>query len=230
MGLTPDPSGFWNKLPLEIQVRIFHEAAQSRYKCLGLGSFKSMSSVSKQAHKAIFSIKISMVNSWNLGLKGLGCKNAKEAVQFVIDHKLISANFAHFTDFSDDDIEALEKNASHFRNLVITSSKVSQGKLVNFLNQLTSLERLSLQGCNLLDEGALAIAIEKMPNLQELILGHISSIIGDKLVPAFKKTPKLDALYFLGCVNMKEGFCEEVKSAYPDITYVHVSSVVGSNL
>lgn len=160
--VVPLPVGVGlNVLPNEIQSLIFSN--------LGSDIALNQLLVSKQISKNVSPVKDALINDNNTCLRSLGCKTAKEAVQYVIDHKLTSANLTTFKDFKDEDLDNLSQ-CTTLKQISLNSFNFSGDKLVAVLKTFDRLEDIDLLACLQVSTGQLLEIIQDHNELQGLSL------------------------------------------------------------
>lgn len=123
-GAMPLPSGMsFVNLPKEIQQLIFSQMSAAQ-----------LNLVSKQ-------INVNVKDN----LKDLGCKTAKEAVEYVIHNQLIAADLSAFDDFDKMDLEILSKY-SELERLSLNTRTFSQNKSYEVGANFKKLKSLSIVG------------------------------------------------------------------------------------
>lgn len=88
-------------------------------------TLSSTALVSKEFYVVSESAKKLWMDEQAVSLRTVGCKNAEEAVQYVIDKGLASANFEGFTDLSDAHLIRLVDNCPKLEFLMINSNSVT---------------------------------------------------------------------------------------------------------
>ena len=144
--------------------------------------------------------KNNWINAECISLKKFGNVTSKEAVDFVIKHKLNAANFLEFPDFDEADLERLGEHCPHLKKLSIKSDKFSRSfkltmaillKLGKGIEKFTMLQSLELHA----DIASSCIeAIGKLSLLQSLSLSRCWSFSG--LAGLIEKLPLLKCLKF----------------------------------
>src|ERR1700722_3712836 len=139
------------------------------------------------------------VNDHNISIKEYGCKTAKDAVECIIQRKLISANLIDFPDLDDADLEKIEQNCPFLERLFIKSHEISEDKLAHALKSLVNLTSLNLSGCNQITGDKLADALKSLVNLTSLNLSFCNQITGDTLAEALTSLVNLTSLNLTCC-------------------------------
>ncbi len=142
-------------------------------------SSKQLSEIAKDEEKEWASEQL-------VSLKKYKCKNAKEAVQYVIDHDLTGANLREFPDLEENDIKELFTKCPNLNQLIIKSDKIR-----NLPIQASNLIKLDCSWCDNLQ------SLPELPNMQELTCSHCSNL---QSLPELPNVQKLDCS---GCVNLQ---------------------------
>lgn len=130
--------------------------------------------VSKNISQNIAKTKYAWINDSNVCLKILGCKNSREAVQYVLDRKLTSANFSGFGRINDVNLDVLIQGKPKLTKLSIHSGQISGDKLAELIEMNPNLQVLKLRGCAKISGDRLSEVIAKLPQLKILDLEYCS--------------------------------------------------------
>ncbi len=129
-----------------------------------------------------------------INLSHLRFNTPNEAVQFIIDHKLTSAN-PHELSFSEEDFQRLCDLCPQLKSLtILLTDIISEDRLVLALNKVPNLEILML-ACGINTNGdALAEVLPTLERLKDLTLCHFTNPIGTKILEALPKLLHLESL------------------------------------
>lgn len=171
----------WERLPIDIQKNIFCELSRE---VITPYTFNQLL-VSKKISNIIYQVKRDWINDQEICLRTLGCKTAKEAIDYIIKHQLTSANLSAFSSLNDSDLTLLKKNFPLFKKLSLQSLYFSSDKLAHVLSKIISLQSLKLH-LNLNNSEKLIEAIGKHTSIQNLHFLSISPGLGDNIAEILK--------------------------------------------
>ena len=185
---------------------------------------KSIETTSKMWSKEINAHILRRINEENLSPSFVPCKTGAEAIDYIIKHKLQSANLSEFSDVTDENLNKLIENCPNLHTLFVQSDKIKEmpfekltalqgldlvvctqlsgDKLIEALGKLTALQSLNLGGCTQLSGDKLIEALGKLTALQSLNLGGCTQLSGDKLIEALGKLTALQSLILWACTEL----------------------------
>lgn len=188
-GLTP---GFKVKeLPTDVQDMIFYAFGSETRDLEGPYILEKDSNNTSAAIRG-------MIDANHISLKRLGCRNAKEAVQYVITHKPKSANLSEFPDLVDADLEELCQKCPHLEVLSIKSYYVGKRSVIA-LGKLDNLQSLDVSLCSKLSGNELIAMLENKTHLKSLNVLGCEQLPGDKFIKMLEKLTHLQNLSIVGC-------------------------------
>ena len=202
---TDDPQKLF--LPDDLQKRILSEA----YKAEGTVNHP-LNLVSKKLNEYALDVSGNEIND-EVCLKTAGCKTTKEAIQYIIEHKLISVNLKGFV-LKNDDLEELGQNCPWIEKLSISSEFV-----FNNNNQLIDV---------VIDGAKLVEAISNFNDLKSLDLSqYVGDIIsGDQLVDIAKMHPCLQHLSLHFRLNISGEKIMEAMGIFTDLKSLGLPSIL----
>ena len=159
---------------------------------------KSIETTSKMWRKEINAHILRRINEENLSPSIVRCKTGAEAIDYIIKHKLQSANLSDFSDVTDENLNKLIENCPNLHTLFVQSDKIKEMPF----EKLTALQSLNLAGCTQLSGDKLAEALGKLTALQSLNLWACTELSGDKLIEALDKLTALQSLNLGGCMQL----------------------------
>lgn len=198
--LIPDPNVVWEVLPTEVQKLIFSDVYQSAV--ASTDQAPNLHLISKQVKENISGEKYNWIDDNEVCLRSLGCKNAKEAVQYIIAHRLTTADLLTFPDFDDEDLQELSEYCPQLEKLAIYTPQFSPDKLVQELDKFPKLINLHLWGWRQLDGPGLKNMMGKLPKLNSLNLNSCYGISGNELAESLEMLPELKRLCLVHCPNI----------------------------
>ena len=236
--LVPDPNLVWEALPSELQKLIFLKSLTDQ-------SLDQLLLVSHKVNQNASELKINFINEENTCLKSVGCITAKEAVNYVVDNCLTSANLSGFLDICDEDLEKLGEcpnlknlsisgkfsgskfvevlgKLSNLQSLFVRNSAISDDQVVEGFSKLPNLLRLEMRGLWKFSDDKLVEALGKVPNLQFLdFSGHLK-VSGDKMVEALAKLPELQSLILTRCKLISGDHLIEALGKLPKLQHLDI--------
>ena len=168
---------------------------------------KSIETTSKMWRKEINAHILRRINEENLSPSIVRCNTGAEAIDYIIKHKLQSANLSEFSYVTDENLKKLIENCPNLHTLFVQSDKIKEMPF----EKLTALKRLNLRWCTRLSGDKLAEALGKLTALQSLDLG-CTELSGDKLAEALGKLTALQSLDLGGCTELSGDKLIEVLS------------------
>lgn len=189
-------------LPVEIQQHIFFQLYDATKTNAENIHALDLLLVSKLVSRNVSLVKNYWINERDISLKTLGCTTPQEAIKYIIDHKLTSANLSEFPDFNDADLKALSETCPQLTKLSIRSEQISGDQLAEALGKLPLLQSLDLSFCRQIPGDRLAVALGRLPMLQSLDLAFCRQIPGDQLVEVLGKLTLLQSLDLGGCTQI----------------------------
>lgn len=142
------------------------------------------------------------------------CKTSKEAVRYIIDYQLTSANLKKFPDFDNEDLRMLSENCPLLKELALKSIKFSEASLIDALAHLIQLETLDISWC-------IQITGEVLTKCQGIVNLNISGcrgIFGSKFI-AINKVQNLKLIW----LSITAAELEKVIEKSPNIQSLNVS-------
>lgn len=191
IGLFPSKEFVWEALPPELQKLIFAEANQSLEK----NNIQPLLKVSKN-------VKNDWINDNDICLMSLGCSNSAEAVNYVIKHKLTSANFLAFDDFRLTHLQLLSENCSKLKKLSFNAEIIVLGDLLaEYIENFPLLDTLRIELDSIFSGDKILKSIENLCFLKHLKLGTsansgISRVQLDEMLEKLINLESLDLKYF----------------------------------
>lgn len=183
----------WAYLPQDALRLIFSKNLPQNVQNLKSGLEESKL-VSKEWYENVEVVKKHWVNSENVSLRTYGCNTAEEAVQYIIDKGLLSANLGEFRDITDDNLIKLIENCPNLNHLVLESDEIKDFPL----EKLTKLTTLKLPGCNEIPADKLLNAVKNFHQLVVLDLSRCeqldNQIQADELAKRLKGLTQLTSL------------------------------------
>ena len=223
--VVPDPNLAWEVLPTDIQKLLFSKVFKNE------GTVNHpLNMLSKQLNKNVLNVNKNWINEDEICLKTEGCKTAKEAVQYIIDHNLTTANLLNFRDLDDEDLEELSKNCPKIKKLLIHPRLVSCSSLVRAIGNFTDLKSLSLSYFNI--SGEQLVEIAKMhPYLNHLDIYKCDKISDDKLMEAIQELADLKSLRVGGYgSNIKADPIIKIAKMRPHLTSLDIGEISGDQV
>ena len=220
--MVPDPNLSWEVLPLDIQKLLFSKVYQNE------GSIKHpLNLVSKQLNDNALNVNKNWSEKADIDLKTEGCKTAKEAISYITDHNLTTANLLDFPDLVDEDLEELSQNCPQIKTLIILPKKISCSKLVKAMRNFTDLKSLGLSYCHI--SGEQLVEIAKMhPYLKHLDIHKCDKISDDKLMEAIHELTDLKSLRVGGYEsNIKADPLIKIAKMRPHLTNLDIGTISG---
>jgi len=124
-----------------------------------------------QMSKLVKQTMLQVMESEHYSLRITGCKTVVEAINFVIRHKLASANLTDFPDLTNEHLKTLAEKCPQLNHLLIASHNLTE------FPTFTALQSLTLRGCyNLTDEGI--AQLKELKALQSLNLSQCKNLTG----------------------------------------------------
>lgn len=186
-------------------------------------------------------------NGWidanHISLKKVGCKNAKEAIKYVIDHNLKSANLCEFMDLKTEDLKKLFdaspfleelsippvinegvgklpfENLSNLKSLSIAHTLMNEKEFTEALGKLTNLQSLDAKNCDL-PEKEFIEALKKLSNLRSLDVSFCYQLSETEFAAAVAELTSLQNLNLVCCDN---DLIATIKSKFPHLNIMGLS-------
>lgn len=189
--MIPDSNLSWASLPPDIQKLLFTEADKNE------DSANPLNMVSKELNENIHGVEKDWIHESLIRSRTEGCQTAKEAVGYIMDHGLSSANLLSFPDLNDTDLDELIENCPYIKNLSISSEFVSSTKLLELISSFTSLKSLDLTLSNIVTGECLIKIAKRNPSLKHLKIYNrydTPNLTVDQLLEIAKTCPNLTSL------------------------------------
>lgn len=136
---------------------------------------------------------------------------ATDAIKYIIDKKLNTANLSKFQDFDHFDLKFLSINCPQLKKLSIKSLKFSDANLEEALEKFPNLKSLDIGWCIQMTGNAL----KKSPNLKNLNLRGLWRISNNKLIDLFENFPNLKSLNITKCIQITNDCVATIAKNHP---------------
>lgn len=185
-------------LPQDVILNIFQHLAGKRNtpKCrVQLTGLNRVKRVCKQMYLHSQIARKLLLNEQPVSLKKLGFENASQAVDFVIENQLNSANFEELWDLNDNDLKRLIDNCPYLTRLIINSDNIT-AESIGKIGHLKGLKELSVKG-----KHVTILDLAHMTNLEWLTCADCANLTKVSLP---KQALKLQWIDCRGCKKLVE--------------------------